>query len=92
MARQWIRWLRRIAVTVGVVIVVAVAARAASPLPRQLKDPGTTEGWIWQQVQAGNIADLNDRCGTPRLSVYQDKDPLWRRPAAMSIRICCDCC
>jgi hypothetical protein len=40
----------------------------------------TTEGWIWQQVQAGQIADLNDRCDTPPLSVYQTKDPLWQAP------------
>jgi hypothetical protein len=55
-----------------------LAGAAAPPLPLQLNNLNTTEGWIWQRVQAGEVADLKDRCGTPPLSVYQSKDPLWR--------------
>ena len=55
-----------------------VLAAAAPPLPAQLLDPSTTEGWIWQQARAGKNADLNDRCNTPHLSVHQRKDPLWQ--------------
>src|SRR5690242_11738726 len=49
-------------------------------LQSQLNVSSTTEGWIWQQVQAGEIADLNDRCDTPPLSIYQNKDPQWQEP------------
>jgi hypothetical protein len=53
---------------------------AVPPLPPPLNDPKTTEEWIWQRVQAGDVADLNDRCGTPPLNAYQRKDPLWLNP------------
>jgi hypothetical protein len=61
-------------------LLALLLAAAAPPLPTELNDPATTEGWIWQQVQSGKVADLNDRCETPRLSPYQDKDPLWQAP------------
>ncbi len=61
-------------------LLAVLLAAAAPPLPPQLSDPTRTEGWIWQQVQAGQIADLNQRCDTPQLSVYQVNDPLWRAP------------
>src|SRR5689334_3450223 len=53
---------------------------AAPPLAPKLNDPTTTEGWIWRHVQAGEVADLNERCVTPPLSAYQREDPLWRAP------------
>jgi len=55
-------------------------AAAAPSLPPKLNDPKTTEGWIWQRVQAGDVADLNERCGTAPLSAYQREDPLWQAP------------
>ena len=61
-------------------LLTLLLAAAAPPLPSQLNDPSTTEGYIWQQAQAGDVADLNDRCGTPPLSIYQRKDPLWQAP------------
>jgi hypothetical protein len=53
-------------------------AAAAPPLPAQLNDPKTTEGWIWQRARAGDLADLNDRCGTPPLDIHKRDDDRWR--------------
>lgn len=51
---------------------------AAPPLPSQLNDPNTNEGWIWQQAQAGKTADLNDRCGTEPLDIRKPDDARWQ--------------
>ncbi len=53
---------------------------AAHPLPAPLYDPNTTEGWIWERVQAGEIADLNDRCKTTPLDMHNREDPRWEAP------------
>ncbi len=55
-----------------------ITRAAAAPLPPQLNDPTTTEGWVWQQVQAGRPADLNERCGTPKPDVHHTEDVLWQ--------------
>jgi hypothetical protein len=59
-------------------LLALLLAAAAPPLPPALNDPNTTEGWIWQQVQAGRNADLNGRCGTPALDVRMTDDDRWR--------------
>src|SRR4051794_11466265 len=51
---------------------------AAAPLPAQLSDMKTTEGWIWREVQAGRIADLNARCGTEALDIQKRDDARWK--------------
>jgi hypothetical protein len=61
-------------------LLALLLAAAAPPLPSQLNDPDTTEGWIWQQVQAGKVADLNDRCGSLPLDIHQREDTRWRAP------------
>ena len=58
---------------------LALLLAAAGPeLPSKLNDPATNEGWIWQQVNAGKIADFNDRCGTPLLDIRKTDDDRWR--------------
>jgi hypothetical protein len=60
-------------------LLVVLLVAAAPPLPQQFNDPKTSEGWIWQRVQAGDVADLNDRCGTtPPLDIHKDKDAKWQ--------------
>ena len=60
-------------------LLVLLLAAAPPPLPPQLlNDPTTTEGWIWQRVQAGEVSDLNDRCGTPPLDIHKRDDDRWR--------------
>ena len=39
-------------------LLTLLLAAAAPPLPPQLNDPNTTEGWIWLRAQAGDVADL----------------------------------
>jgi hypothetical protein len=55
-----------------------IALAAAAPMPPELNDPTTTEGWVWQQARAGRLADLNERCGTPKPDVHHTEDVLWR--------------
>ncbi len=70
-------------------LLALLLAAASPPLPSQLNDPTTTEGWIWQQVQANRPADLNQRCDTPPLDVHDVDDARWRsdcrrvRPAVL---------
>ena len=45
---------------------LALLLAAAAPPPPQLNDPKTTEGWIWQLLQAGEVADRTSRT-TPAL-------------------------
>jgi hypothetical protein len=59
-------------------LLALVVGTAARPVPSALNDPKTTEGWIWQQVQAGVPADLNSRCGTAVLDVAQPADARWQ--------------
>ncbi len=59
-------------------LLALVLGTAARPVPAALNDPKTTEGWIWQQVQAGVPADLNSRCGTAVLDVAQTADIRWQ--------------
>jgi hypothetical protein len=61
-------------------LLALLLAATAPPLPAQLNDPKTTEGWIWQQVQAGKIADLNARCETPPLDIHKREDAGWQAP------------
>jgi len=51
--------------TVLVLPMLALLLAASPQLPSVLSDPTTNEGWIWDQVQAGELADLDDRCGSP---------------------------
>jgi hypothetical protein len=55
-------------------------AAAAPPLPAALNDAETTEGWIWQRAQAGDVADLNIRCGTLPLDIHKRDDAGWSAP------------
>jgi hypothetical protein len=50
---------------------------AAAPLPLEFSDPTANEGWVRQQVQAGRPADLNERCGTPKLDTHDTEDVRW---------------
>ena len=59
-------------------LLALVLVAAKPPLPSQLNDTKTTEGWIWQRVQAGEVADLNDRCGTPPLDMHKREDARWQ--------------
>jgi hypothetical protein len=70
-------------------LLALLLAAAAPPLPAQLNDPTTTEGWIWQRVQADEVADLNERCDTPTLRVYSATTPFGKSLAVASIRSCC---
>jgi hypothetical protein len=53
-----------------------LALLLAAAAPPELNDPKTTEGWIWQQAQAGEVADLVDKCRIPPLDVHDD--PRWQ--------------
>ena len=67
-----------------------ILVAAAAPLPPELSDPTTNEGWVWQQIKAGIPADLNQRCATPKLDTHDTDDALWRndcrriRPAILA--------
>jgi len=63
---------------IWLLILTLLLGAAADPLPHELVDASTTEGWIWQQVQAGKIANLNGRCGTPVLDIRHTDDARWR--------------
>src|ERR1700742_1700883 len=50
--------MRRMLLLLGLLLLAA-----AGPAPDELPDSATSsEAWIWQQVQAGNDADFNQRC------------------------------
>jgi hypothetical protein len=51
---------------------------AATPLPRELSDETTNEGWIWQQARAGKLADLAVRCGSQQFEGPEIEDERWR--------------
>lgn len=53
---------------------------AAAPLPPELSNPETVEGWIWQKVQAGESADLKDRCKGETLDIRKRDDAIWKAP------------
>lgn len=60
-------------------LLASLLAAAAPPLPPRFNNPNTPEGWIWQKVQAGKIADLNEKCQTrPPLGVRERDDDRWR--------------
>jgi hypothetical protein len=63
-------------------LLVILLAAAAPPLPPQLNDPTTTEGYIWQPVQMGEVADLDgqDRCRTGPLDIHKPADARWKAP------------
>jgi hypothetical protein len=51
---------------------------AAGPAPEdRLNDPATPEGWLWQQVQAGETADFNERCGSDKIDPRTAEDAHW---------------
>jgi hypothetical protein len=47
--------------------------------PIQVMTASPTEQWIWQRLRAGEIADLNTRCGVT-LDPKGDNDARWRDP------------
>ena len=55
-----------------------LAVLLAAAAPPQLEVPATTEGWIWRQVQAGKLADLDERCGTPQFDGPEIEDERWQ--------------
>jgi hypothetical protein len=55
-------------------------AAAAPPLPAQSDDPKAVVEWIRQRVQAGDVADLNERCGTRPLDIHKRDDARWSDP------------
>ncbi len=64
----------------AVLLLLVLLLAAAAPLPPQLSNLNTPEGWIWQQVQAGEPADLNDRCKTETLDIQNRNDERWKAP------------
>ncbi len=61
-----------------VVLLLFPLLAAAAPLPLQFSNLDTPEGWIWQQVQAGKPADLNNRCKTEPLDIKKRDDERWK--------------
>ena len=67
-----------------------IALAAAAPLPSEIDAPTTTEGWVWQKVKLGEVADLNERCDPPKLDIHDTEDLRWRaecrhmRPALLA--------
>jgi hypothetical protein len=64
--------------TRSVLLLLLLLLPAAAPLPSQFRDLKTAEGWIWQQVQAGKSADLNDRCNSETVDIRKRDDEKWR--------------
>jgi hypothetical protein len=61
-------------------LLALLLAAAAPSLPSRLNDRNTTEGWIWQQVQTGEGADLNDWCGSPSPDIDEHEYRRWQAP------------
>jgi hypothetical protein len=41
-------------------------------------DPRTAEGWAWSKIQQGELVDLNENCGTPRIDPNDEQDTRWQ--------------
>jgi len=42
------------------------------------EDMNTAEGWAWSKLKSNELADFNQRCGTPTLDPKDEKDAQWQ--------------